>query len=542
MSRRSRVGVAIAAAALAALAAGCATPDRWPVFDAGTPPRAEEGGAAPFRVPAAYVPRPTAPESPAPPAPPAPGQPWPLSVEGAVVRALQNNRDLRVTEFEPVIAGTFAEIERGTYDPEVFAGVEYSRERASVTSSATGERFGVEGSDTATNAGVRQALPSGTTLEATVEQERSLSDRAPDQEVSRVGLSVTQSLLQGFGPAVNLASVRQAELDLDASVHELRAFTETLLADVETAYWNYVLAVKEIEIFERSLAVARQQLDEIEQQIEVGLLAEIEAAAARAEVARREQALIDAQSLREERRLRLLRLLGDDLEAPGAAELRATSEPAAEPAPITDLADRLALAERSRPDLGEARLRIEQRRLETVVTRNGLLPRLEFFAALGRTGYGDTWTESARELGGDTYDFSAGVRFRHLLGDRAARARDRAARASRTQAAEALANLRQLVHLDVRLAVNAAERARLQIGATAATRRFQEETLAAEKERFAVGASTALLVAQAQRDLLGSQIAEVEAVVHYRIALTELYLAEGSLLERRGVTLAEARP
>jgi outer membrane protein len=66
---------------------------------------------------------------------------------------------------------------------------------------------------------------------------------------------------------------------------------------------------------------------------------------------------------------------------------------------------------------------------------------------------------------------------------------------------------------------------------------LQEETLKAEKERFDVGSSTALQVAQAQRDLLASRISEVEAVVGYRIALIGLYRAEGSLLERRGVSI-----
>ena len=173
----------------------------------------------------------------------------------------------------------------------------------------------------------------------------------------------------------------------------------------------------------------------------------------------------------------------------------------------------------------------------------GVLWRLIGIFRLGRTGYADRFGESLRELGGDTYDFAAGVRLNHLLGNRADDARHLAARASRTQAAEAVANLRDLVRLDVRLAANEVERTRRQIAASAATRRFQEETSNAEQERFAVGASTALLVAQAQRDLLASQIVEVEAVVNHRIALTKLYLAEGSLLERRGVQLgANGRP
>ena len=142
-----------------------------------------------------------------------------------------------------------------------------------------------------------------------------------------------------------------------------------------------------------------------------------------------------------------------------------------------------------------------------------------------------------RELDGSTYDISVGVRLSHILGNRAAKARDVAAHASRRQATAAVDNLKQLIHLDVRLGVNEVERARQQIGATRETRIFQEQTLAAEKERFDVGTSTALDVAQAQRDLLQSQIAEVETIVNYRIALVKLYLAEGSLLDRRGVTI-----
>jgi outer membrane protein TolC len=207
------------------------------------------------------------------------------------------------------------------------------------------------------------------------------------------------------------------------------------------------------------------------------------------------------------------------------------------PVPVQDLGERLQLAEKMRPDLNEARTQLEQQRLETVVTRNGLLPRLDFFVGLGKTGYADTFSGAFRELDGNTYDLLAGLRLSRALGNRAAEARHSAAKSTRQQAQEAVSNLLQLVRLDVRLAVNELERVRQQIGASAATRALQEETLAAEKERFDVGASTTLLVSQAQRDLLASQIAEVEAIVNYRIAMVNLFLSEGTLLERRGVRL-----
>ena len=462
-----------------------------------------------------------------------------LSVEQAVMLALQNNRDLQVRQLTPVIVGRFEEIERGRFDPELFAEIALFEERSSETSRSTGEQFDVSANEIDGNAGIRQELPFGTTLEASLEQRRSISNRAPEQQVARVGLSVTQALLRGFGPAVNLAKVRQAELETLASIYELRGFTEAMLADAEIAYWHYVLAGDEIAIFEESLKLARRQLEEIELRIDVGLLPEIEVAAARAEVALREQALIDARSQLEERRLQLLRLINPGGEAHFDLQVVAVSEPGSQPEAITDLAARLSLAEQARADLKEARLRLRQNRLETVVTRNGVLPRLDLFIALGETGYGDTFAASVRDIDGGTYDLSAGVRLSHFLGNRAAEARNLAAYASRRQAAEAIANLRQLIHLQVRLAVNEVERTRQQIDASRATRIFQEQTLNAEKERFDVGTTTALLVAQAQRDLLQAQIAEVETVVAHRIARVRLALSEGSLLERRGIHLEE---
>jgi len=465
------------------------------------------------------------------------GAPLELSVEDVVILVLQNNRDLKVQRLNSVIAGTFEQIERGVFDPELFASFEYAEESATEVARSTGTQFDVEGDETTATVGLRQTLATGTTLEATLEQSRDISNRAPEQQVARAGLTITQALLQGFGPAVNLVAVQQAELGTVASRYELRGFTEALLAEAETAYWNLVLAKEQIAIYESSLAIARQQRDETELRIEVGLLPEVEAAAARAEVARREQALIDARSLLEERRLRLLRLLNPAVGSGYDQQLVATSEPRMEPLPLQDLGERLQLAEKLRPELNEARTRLEQYALETIVTRNGLLPRLDFFITLGKSGYADSFSDSFQNLDGNGYDLTAGLRLSQPLGNRAAKARQLAAGTTRQQAHEAVANLQQLVALDVRLAVNELERDRQQIAATRVTRELQEATLAAEQERFKVGSSTTLLVSQAQRDLLASQIAEIEAIINYRIALVSLYQSEGSLLERRGARL-----
>ncbi len=514
--------------------AGCAI-DQWPAFDVDWEQELVDRPLPPPRIPAllrAEI------------APPAtrpavePGGTLALSVEQAVMLALANNRDLRVQQLSPVIARAFEKAERGVFDPELFAEGSIGRQRASETSRATGEQFDVEAQDSGIAGGVRQRLPTGTDIQLEARTDRGFSNRTDDQHEARLGLTVTQSLLQGFGPAVNLAAVRQAELETLASLYELRGFTEALLAETETTYWLYTLAEREIEIFEASLDVARRQRDETQQRIDVGVLPQTESAAAQAEVALREQALIDARSELEAQRFRLLRLLNPADFGMLDHRIDATTEIEVEPAGIDDLAERIQLAMRLRPDLNEARLRVQQNRLQTIVTRNGLLPRLDLFITLGRSGYADSFSDAVSDLGdGQSYDLTAGARFSYFLGNRTAQGRHIAAVATAQQAAAAVANLAQLIWLDVRLAATEVERSRQQIAATGATRVLREEALRAEQERFRVGTSTNLLVAQAQRDLLESQIAEVEAIVSYRIALISLYLAEGSLLERRGVSV-----
>jgi outer membrane protein TolC len=99
-----------------------------------------------------------------------------------------------------------------------------------------------------------------------------------------------------------------------------------------------------------------------------------------------------------------------------------------------------------------------------------------------------------------------------------------------------------LVEVDVRTAYLEIARSQEQVVATAATRKLQEEKLRVETEKFRLGKSTSLLVAQAQRDLVSSQLDEIQAVVNYLKAIVELYRLEGSLLERRGIAGPGAVP
>ena len=456
-----------------------------------------------------------------------------VAIEDAVVLALAHNRDLQVRAYDPEISASFIELERGRWDPELYGQLRAGAESASEVDRGTGQQFTVDSDSASVSAGLRQEFPTGTTVDLGIEQDRDNSDRTPTQHETRVGLSVTQALLRGYGPAVNLAAIHRAQLAAAASRFELRAYTEALVARTELAYWAVVRAERGIEIARESLLVAERQRDDLTAQIEVGTMPRSAAAATHSELARREQLLVAAEAERERSRLRLLRACGLDL----AAEIELTTPVDQSTFSIDDLDERLALAQRQRPELGEARLRLEQNRLDVVVSEDGLLPRLDFFVDLGKTGFGSSSGRSLEALDEDTWDVTLGLDLSWSLGERSARARNARSLATRAQAQAALVNLSELIDYEVRLAASEVESARRQLAAAANTVGLQRETLRAEQERLAVGTSTPLQVAQAQRDLIAAQVAEVEAAIAWRSALVELYLAEGSLLERRGMAV-----
>jgi outer membrane protein TolC len=167
---------------------------------------------------------------------------------------------------------------------------------------------------------------------------------------------------------------------------------------------------------------------------------------------------------------------------------------------------------------------------------------MDLFVTLGKSGYANAFDRSLDNMDEDNYDALAGVRFHYPLFNRDAKALHRRALLDRDQARAALENLSQLVEVDVRTAYIDVDRNRQQIAATSVTRRFDEEKLRTETEKLRVGRSTSFLVAQAQRDLLVSRIAEVRALANYLKALVELYRQDGSLLERRGISAPGREP
>ncbi len=462
-----------------------------------------------------------------------------ISVSDAVLMSLEHNPSIRVQRLQPKIVQTREDAARAVFDPVLSGGISRDRQNGPLRAfqSSTNSMVETTRDNTVAQAGLSETLPTGTRIE--LGGQTSIDHPVFNNTASRIGLAVTQPLLEGAGTGANLAVLRQSQLDTQISVFELGGYTLALVAEVEKAYWGYVQSREERKVYRDSVNVAEQQLRETQERIRVGKLARLESVAAEAELASRREALIAAETRLTLARLRLIRLLNPSAPEPWSLVPEALDQPTPPATTLEDAEKHVAAALAGRPDLNQARLSISRGELELVRTRNGLLPKMDVFVTLGRSGYASTFRDSTEGEEARGYDVGAGLQVAYPLRNRAAGADYRRAAVSRQQAEEALTNLCQLAQEDVRVAWVMAETAGTQVEAARATQTLQERKLEAEQSRFKEGKSTSLLVAQAERDLLAAKLSTIDGLIAVLTTRIDLYQKDGSLLSRRKLTVPD---
>ncbi len=466
--------------------------------------------------------------------------PLAISIDQAVVMALSNNQELVVERLTPEIARTWEPELWSVFDPLLTGTIGYERVKEEDLRSR-GQQFNFQSDAIVGEAALTKLFPTGTQVSLGASTEVGDVSMLDQLIRSRVGLTVTQPLLRGAGKQANLAAVRGARIATQMSEYELRGFAEELLALVEETYWTCRLAKRHVEIFIDAVKVAEDRVAATEQRIAAGTLGETERVAAKAAVAQREEELIDAKSEYDTAHLLLLKLLnlpGGDL---WTRELNLLDWPKVPSERLEDVDVYVRTALRMRPDLNEARLAVKRGDLEVVRTRNGLLPQLDLFVTLGKSGYARSFGGSWGNLDGDGHDLMVGLAASYPVRNRSARAQHTRARVTRRQAEQAVKNMEQLVQWDVRTAYVEVKRATDQIEAAKAARDFFEAVWRAEEIKLRLGRSTNLQVARADRDRVRSHVAVAEAAADYLRALVNLYRLTGDLLNRRGIEAPGAK-
>jgi outer membrane protein len=230
--------------------------------------------------------------------------------------------------------------------------------------------------------------------------------------------------------------------------------------------------------------------------------------------------------------------------------------PRDEVSPVQDL---VAQAFRDRPDLAESRLQIDNSRISLHAAKSALLPSLDLVGTVQNNALAGQMNSLAAVPSGDPFylggagallsqilahnfpNYAVGVQLSIPLTNRVAQADAVRDQLDLRQAQVRLRNLEEQVRLEIESALIALSRSRSAYDAADQTRQLQQEALDAERERYAVGASTSFFIIQYERDLAQAQTTVVIARGNYAKARAALDRALGTTLERYNVQLAEAQ-
>lgn len=512
------------------------------------------------------------------------GDAVPLTLDTALLTALTFSRELEVARLGPPITETFVPEARAAFDPVLTASISAAHSargqlsNANSTSSlstlnnaaSTGDLdtaldylnaaadavrsvqdlvntvrgpqdVVTETDNVQIDFGLQQTAPTGTTVALSASGARNDSNLSTDYYDAAWGITIAQPLLRGAGTKVNLVALRQARNDATRSMHLLRQDVLELVGRVERQYWERVLAQEVLKIREFAVTLADEQLRRNQDLLAVGRAIQADVFAAEAEKSAREADLVRASADTQAQDIALVRLLNPQAERAWEIAFTPTDAPTATGVAVAaNESETLAL--QYRPELPQAELDLANAGLDVVAARNNRLPDLDLTASYGVAGLGESSRRALGRLDDDRYDnYSVGLELRLPLVRRAEKARMRRAELSEERAMAALDNLAQAISAEARQAVVEVRAQQERLAAAVKTVTGRTEQLRVEEGRNRAGKTTNLDLLRVQRDLIQAQVDEATARINYAQALTALYTAEGTLLERRGIAFDRAQ-
>ena len=481
-----------------------------------------------------------------------PGEKIELSLEQAIRLALENTLDLNVSSLTYEKAAFGIGSAKGYFDPGLEVDVNANRtQEASFSQIAATDTKSQNG-----NLIFGGNLLSGGTYNLTWANAR-IDSQIPGftlfnpRWTSALTVGATQPLLRNFGKTVTNRLVVQAQYGRDTSAWAFVTAVQTAVQLVDGAYWDLAYARALLTARQEALAIAKD-LNRITQiKIDVGTLAPIDIVQTEVTVAQREQDIITAEGQIGDAEDRLKRLLNVRNLPDWQRPIVTTEVPTAEPIPV-QVEDGMRQALQTRPEIRQALLDIESKKLTLVYNKDQLKPRLDLAASYGYSGLGAqgsytfpdgstierVYNDALSSIFNRDYPaWTAGLTFVIPIFNQTAKNNAAIASSDLELSRTNLYLAKQNLWLEVRTAARGVDTALKTVVAAKKSRELAERNLDAEKKKFENGMSTTFQVSSIQNDLTNARAVELQAYATYLKSRTAWHKAIGDILDWKNVKL-----
>lgn len=464
-----------------------------------------------------------------PPATPPPTQPAAgpeLTLEACIQRAMSKNFSLEVGRYDPLIAKDAIDVARGAFQPQL-----------SLTGSHGEFDSAVNGNQKTSDlrVGVTQQLYTGTTVSASSQLDRTKTNPAaplnPAYDAD-LTISARQSLLRGFGVAVNKAQINRAKIGLDRANLDFKAQVLNVIQSTENAYFLLAYSREQLAVRNFSLSLAQRLFDEAKTRRETGVATDLDVLQAEVGVANARRNVLLAEQDVKDRQEALLALIGQfELDAPvGTVRFNEVSN-------FTPVfVSSFNMAKQSQPDYLASVAAIEQYKLDVVVAHDASKPDLSVGGAVGLSGTNRS-ADNAYNNAFDRQNHSWQVDFalNYPWGRVSEKARERQSQSVLNREQTRLRLLEQNIEVSVRSAVRSVETNLESVKIASLASGLSQKQYELEEARFRAGLSTSRRVLEAQDDLESARINELLAKVDLHTSISALHRLEGSSIQRYAI-------
>jgi outer membrane protein TolC len=452
-----------------------------------------------------------------------------------------------------------------SYDPEITGSLLTNHVASPLSNSVTTGVNTYQQNAFTGNFRYQQAFATGSRLTVDFDNTRSTDNSLFSTLVpainSNVRLTLRQHLLSGFGFGPNLRFIRIAKNNKEISDIAFRDQVIATVSQIQNIYWDLVNAYEDVKVKERSLAVADKTLSDAREQVRIGAIAPIEIVRAENEQAARNQDLILAQTTLQLNQLLMKNAISrnlNDAVLASAPIIPTDTMSVPETEPVTPVQDLVTEADSHRPELAQARIDLENRKISRKTTANALKPALDLIGWYGssalagaqnilntdvppgsipRTGFGNAFSTL---FGGDFPDYAVGFSFSFPLRNRAAQADQIRSELEYRQAQMRYQQLQNQISIEVRNAQFVVQQSRARVDAARKSRELAYHLYDIEQKRQALGASTSFQVLQLARDLAVAESNLVVTMTAYEKARVELDRATGATLAHNNIKMDDA--
>ncbi|HZI33499.1 MAG TPA: TolC family protein [Candidatus Binatia bacterium] len=468
-----------------------------------------------------------------------------MTLQDCFAAALKNNFDVRIERYNPAISQFNLSAAYGGYDPTFSFQGTHGYNKSGGYFNGNQLILPTEQGNNTFTPDLSGGTPWGMTYDvfASLSQYHVSKDFStnsftfPDSSSGQAGVTLTQPLLKNFWIDNNRLQILVAKNQLKYSEQGLRNQIITTVTAVENAYYELIYSRENVKVQEEALNLARTQLDQDRQRVQVGSLAPLDVQQDEAQVAQSRANLIAAQNNLSVAQNTLKNLLTDDYSQWHDVAIEPTEKLEAV-RQLFDLQDSWSKGMEERPDLQQAKLNVARQGIQLKYYRNQLFPEVDLLGTYGFNGSGNEYNDSLNQINDGSRPFySYGGRITIPLSNISARNHLNAGKATEKQLLLQLKQLEQNVMVQIDNAVKSAQSAWETVDATKQARIYAEAALDAEQKKYAVGKSTTFTVLQLQNNLTSARSQEIRALANYNEALANLAAAEGSTLERDNLAI-----